>query len=81
MPKTVSASRTLALAACLLMLTGCAATSVPTPPAPEIRLPAPPVQLGPQHSPDSLQKAQAFSQKVQSYIDRLRALPTNTPPK
>lgn len=76
-----SVSRTLALLACLSILAGCASSSPPTPPAPEVQIPSPPVSLGPQHSQPQLPTALDYSRKVQSYIDRLRALPTSGAPK
>ena len=81
MPKTVSASRTLASLASTWMLASCAATLPPTPPAPEIRIPTPPVQLGQQHSQTLLPDALTYSQKASAYIDTLRLLLTSEQPK
>jgi hypothetical protein len=63
------------------MLAGCATSSPPTPPAPEVKIPSPPVSSAPAHSQTYLPKALDYSQRAQTYIDKLRALTTNGPPK
>jgi hypothetical protein len=64
-----------------LILTGCASNSAPTPPAPAVAIPSPPVSAGPELSRTYSPKAQDYSLKVRTYLDKLQSLTTADPPK
>lgn len=81
MHKPGFASRTLASLALPLILASCATSSVPSPPAPEVKIPSPPVRPGPELSLDWQQKAQSYSSKVQAYVEKLQKLQPSAPPK
>lgn len=71
----------LACSLLLLTLTGCATSSLPTPPAEPIKIPSPPVQREPAHSQRYLPKAQTYSEQVRDWLQRLDTLTTTEQPK
>lgn len=80
-PFVISISRLLACALSAWIVTGCAGRSMPTPLAPEVRMPAPPVSTAPPYSEAYLPKALNYSWRVESWLQRVDSLTTGAPLK
>jgi hypothetical protein len=64
---------------CASIATGCASSSPPTPPAPEIEIPSPPVRLAPEHSQRYLPQVQSLSKRASDWLNELQRRMTSEP--